>query len=290
MLPQEIGQIPTWEQFAAAPDDVVAQVAPATAVFSAGGSRRAAVLAGISPQSNAYVQWARQQNLATFALLFRHGVRHVIAAAITQNQLNETTPVYRERLLQWTEWGMSGPEALADYARLGWKVRLLGTESLPELQTCARRLATETVPQSDKTVWWFVAPDPESHWRHLLKVAQSNNAHSPAELRVALYGEPIPPATLFIAFGKPLFMPEQVPPLLMGALQCYWLQRPGYLTDPVVLRQILYDYAYLRPTWQEDKSRRSDEVLDNRPLWENAPTLGLGQRIGSFWFPRESSS
>lgn len=276
---------PTWEIFRDAPDEQIAAVAPRTAVFSAGGTRRAAALAGIAANSDTYVVWAREQNLRTFDLLFRHGIQHVIAAAITQNQLNETTPIYRERLLQWTAWGMSGPEALADYKRLGWKVRLLGTEYLPDLQNCAEQLQTSTLPNSDKNVWWFVAPQPDSYWDHLLQVMKSTQAPTRVELTKAIYGEVIPPATLFIAYGKPLIMPEQIPPLLMGTMQCYWLQRPGYLTDVTLLRQILYDFAFLRPTWQQDKTERTEEVVAQAVMWQRMPTVGLGKRSGSFWLP-----
>ena len=283
------GQMTTpldWPHFLAAPAGEVARIAPATAVFSAGGTRRAAALAGISAQSEAYVQWAREQNRATFELLFQHGVCHVLAAAITQNQLQETTPIYRERLLQWTAWGMSGREALADYARLGWKVRLLGTEDVPELQACAAELEGSTAAHSDHTVWWFVSPTPESHWQQLLQAAHRTHATTRADLLMALYGEAIPPATLFIGYGKPLLMPELVPPLLMGSpMHCYWLQRPGYLTDPTTLREILYDFAYLRDTWQADKTERAASALAQPALWQHT-TLGLGERVGAFWVPR----
>src|SRR5690606_30595007 len=168
--------IPDWNTFLAAPEEQVAAIAPETAVFSAGGTRRAAALAGISAQSDAYVQWAREQNLQTFDLLFRHGVKHVVAAAITQNQLNETTPIYRDRLLEWTAWGMCGREALTDYQRLGWKVRLLGTEYLPELDACAAQLQANTPAASDKNVWWFVAPEPEVYWKQVLRAAHTTNA------------------------------------------------------------------------------------------------------------------
>lgn len=281
-----MAEIPSWDYFLAAADEEVALVAPTTVVISAGGSRRAAALAGISLQSDEYVHWAREQNQASFTLLFQHGIKHIVAAAITENQLNEITPVYREKLLQWTAWGLCGPSALADYAHAGWKVRLLGTETLPELQACAQCLEQNTPAVSDKNVWWFVAPEPESYWRQLIQVAQRTNAQTRDDLVMALYGADIPTASLFISYGKPLFMPAQVPPLLQGTMQSYWLQRPGYLTDKVQLRQILYDYAYLRVTWREDKTARAEEVLPYRTIWENAPTLGLGQRLGSFWLPK----
>jgi hypothetical protein len=98
-------------------------------------------------------------------------------------------------------------------------------------------------------------------------------------------GEELPLATLYLAFGKPMFVPDLLPPLLSGDVQCYWTQRPGYDLDERSLRQIIYDYAYLRPTWTRDKSARYADVEAQRSLWEHAPTLGLGRRVGAFWYP-----
>ena len=47
----------------------------------------------------------------------------------------------------------------------------------------------------------------------------------------------------------------------------------------------LYDHAYLRKTWQQDKSERTPQVLKYREVWETAPIVGLGTRIGPFWYP-----
>ena len=68
--------------------------------------------------------------IACFELFFRFGVRHIFNTLIRPNQFAEVGR-YRERLLDWLDWGVAGPEALADYARLGWRVRLLGTMSVP---------------------------------------------------------------------------------------------------------------------------------------------------------------
>ena len=81
-----------------------------------------------------------------------------------------------------------------------------------------------------------------------------------------------------------------IPPLLVGQLQCYWSQQPGYTLTEVQLRTILYDYAYLRTTWQEEKLERAKTALDHRQAWEEGPTLGLGMRLGSFWYPAPMQS
>ena len=72
-----------WQDFLAAPIAEVAQVAPRTMVYTMGGTRRSAALAGIVPESDAYIRWTREQLVAGLDLLFRYGVEHVFVAAIT---------------------------------------------------------------------------------------------------------------------------------------------------------------------------------------------------------------
>jgi hypothetical protein len=275
---------PTLEQFLESPAGEVAKVTPETLIYTTGGTRRSAVLAGISPESDEYAHWTRERMIASFELFFRFGVRHVFNTLVRPNQFAEIGR-YRERLLDWIDWGVAGPEALADYARLGWRVRLLGTMNVPELQAVAERLHAATPEQSTATVWYHVISEPGEPWQWLLAAAQQAQARTQAEAIRALYGEDVPLAKLYLSFGKPIFVADLLPPLLAGDVQSYWIQRPGYSIDEQLLRRILYDYAYLRPTWMQDKSARYADVEVHRSLWEQAPTLGLGRRAGPFWYP-----
>lgn len=283
-MTEETGLHPSLEQFLAAPLGDVAKVMPATLVYTPGGTRRSAVLAGISPQSDEYARWTRERMIAGYDLLFRFGARHIFTTMIRPGQFAEVGR-YRERLLDWLEWGLIGPEALADYARLGWRVRLLGAESMPELQPIAERLLASTPTQSSTTLWYQVVAEPGAPWQWLLKAAQHAQARTQAEAIRALYGEEIPLAKLYISFGKPMFVADLFPPLLAEEVQSYWIQRPGYLDDEQVLRRILYDYTYLRPTWRLDKSSRYDTLDANRSLWQQPLVLGYGKHVGAFWYP-----
>jgi len=277
-------QPPSLAAFLDAPVDQVAKVAPETLIYTTGGTRRSAVLAGISPESDEYARWTRERMIACFELFFHFGVRHIFNTLIRPNQFAEVGR-YRERLLDWVDWGVAGPEALADYARLGWRVRLIGTMSVPKLQAIAKRLRAATLEQSTRTVWYHVISEPDEPWQLLLAAAQQAQARTQREAIRALYGEDVPLAKLYLSFGKPIFVADLLPPLLAGEVQSYWIQQPGYLLDEQLLRRILYDYAYLRPTWTRDKSARYADVEAQRPLWDQAPTLGLGRRIGAFWHP-----
>lgn len=275
---------PDLAEFLAAPIEQVANVVPATVLFAPGGTRRAAALAGISMQSDDYARWSRERMIECAGLLFRFGVRHLFMNIVRPPQLAEVGR-YRERLFDWLEWGLAGPEALADYRRLGWRVRLVGVEEIPELHAAADRLVAATPVCWTHTIWWYVSVEPDAHWKSLLVAAQRAQARTQAEAIRALYGEDIPLARLCLSFGKPMIAADMLPLLVTGEVQCYWVQRPGFELDETTLRHIIYDYAYLRSTWTQDKSARYGEVPAQRALWERRLILGLGRRVGGFWYP-----
>jgi len=277
-------QPPSLAAFLDAPADCVARVAPATVIFAPGGTRRSAVLAGISPQSDEYARWTRERMVKCSELFFKLGVRHLFMSVMRPPQFAEVGR-YRDRLLDWLDWGLAGPEAIADYARLGWRVRLLGADGLGQLGTAAERLRQTMPGTTTPTLWYYVVPEIESPWQWVRAALRRTEGNTTSDVIRALYGEDLPLATLYLAFGKPMFVPDLLPPLLSGDIQCYWTQRPGYALDERTLRQIIYDYAYLRPTWTRDKSARYADVEAQRSLWEQAPILGLGRRIGAFWYP-----
>ena len=53
---------------------------------------------------------------------------NIVTVILTEGNYNEVTKGYREKLVDWVDWGIVGLEALTDYKRLGWKVRLIGAE------------------------------------------------------------------------------------------------------------------------------------------------------------------
>ncbi|HEX5692535.1 MAG TPA: hypothetical protein VFX76_21115, partial [Roseiflexaceae bacterium] len=94
--------------------DQVAAVAPTTAIFAPGGTRRAAALAGIDPHSEEYVAWSRGHMIACVERFFKLGVKHLFVTALQSPQLAEVGR-YRERILAWIDDGLAGPSTLADY-------------------------------------------------------------------------------------------------------------------------------------------------------------------------------
>ena len=258
----------------------IASLVPATVVYTMGGTRRAAAIAGMKPESDAYIEWTRQQMVQGVEMLFRYGVKHVFVMAITPENYREAG-AYRERLLDFTDWGIAGPEAIADYTRMAWRVRLLGSEDIPELKPTAERLRQHTAQASNHTLWCLTVPDEDAPWRQILQT----NAQTRQEAIQALYGEAIPPITMFLSTGKLMFNLNLLPPLLVGKVQCYWRQQPGHSLTEQEWRTILYDYAYTRATWRQDKEGRAEQALAHLDTWRTAPTVGIGTQLGPFWYP-----
>ena len=275
---------PCLEEFLRAPADQVAAVAPTTMFLAPGGTRREAALAGISPQSEEYPRWSRQRMIACADLLFRLGVRHLFLTVLRFPQLAEVGH-YRERLIEWLDESIAGSAALADYASYGWRVRLAGHESVADLRSTGERLCAATPTDGRHTLWIYVNGTPDAHWTSVLDAAHRTGARTRAEIIRALYGEDIPLGTLCLSYGKPLIAADILPPIIADEVQCYWTQRPGFALDERLARQIFYDYAHTRRTWQPDKSARYADVLANRSLWEEPRIIGLGRRVGTFWYP-----
>ena len=73
--------IPQLDAFIDASIEEVRAVAPATFIYAASGTRRAAVLAGLPDQGDTYARWTRQQLFRCIGLIFEHGVEKSLLLA-----------------------------------------------------------------------------------------------------------------------------------------------------------------------------------------------------------------
>lgn len=273
------------DEFLNAPAVDVAKHAPKTMFWVAEGTRRGAALAGIDPLSEEYPRWSLLRLIDCVDVLFTHGVRHVFTPFLTPSHFSEQTPRYRERLFDWVALLVRDQDVRAELIRRGWQLRLVGGESLPELRETSARLA-EIEGQANHTLWMTVVAEDGASWDELLAAAHRTGAQNRSQLIRALYGEDIPLATLLLSFGKPVVSMDQLLPALVGKMDCYWTQRPGYQLTQRDLRTVLYDAAFVRRTWHSDKTGRAERAMDYRAAWERGPTLGLGQRLGPHWYPQ----
>ncbi len=264
----------------------IREYAPATFIYAASGTRRAAVLSGLSDMGDEYARWSRGELFRCIEMIFQHGVKHLFMPMLEPSQFQETTENYQEHLWRWYIEGLSGPEALAHYQGQRWRVRFALGENIPQLQAATELLKNETPTNADHTLWCFAVPNFEDVWKWVLEAAQESNSSTYTDAVLAVFGEKVPPASLYLGTVKPLLSILQLPPLIMTSeVQCYWSLRPGYSLDEIQLRSILYDYAFTRQTWREDKTGRAEQALAQREIWERGDILGLGKRLGPFWYP-----
>lgn len=261
----------------------VRAVCPPTVLYTAGGTRRAAALAGIDLTSSAYPDWTLQRMWHDIGLLAEAGVQHLLITAVWRGQFAERTPHYREYLFQWMIDGLTGPQAQAHYAQLAAAPHLLYADdpALAPLAGCG----WPHVANPRLHLWWHVTPDPEIAWRAVGR-AGAAGAQSQAQMIAAVCGMDVPPAGLWISYGKPMADFGIVPPVLIGNTSAYWTQRPGYALTGPVLRRIIYDYAFCRTTWRGDKSDRYAHI-DQLQGVALDHIVGLGRRIGPFWIADE---
>ena len=270
----------------AAPLPRVAAHAPASMVLAAGGTRRAAVLSGVSPED--YFGWSADQTNAAAERVFRVGVRHLFISVMRSTQLAEQG-FYGSRLMKKAHEVLGDPARVDGLVRAGIRVRGLGATDVPALSGLMAEIERATAAGTTGTFWWGFSATRTSPWDNALRAIVDAGARSHAEAVRAIYGEDIPPIGVYLGFGKPFVSAELIPPLLEGEAAAFWYQQPGY--GPVteqLLRRIFYEVAYMRQTWSADKSARYQDVLERRSQWERELVLGLGQRTGSFWYPADT--
>lgn len=282
-------QLPSLDEFLDEPVEVIQGHAPETFVYAASGTRRAAVLAGVPDVGNEYANWSRGELFRCVELIFQHGVKSLLMPMLEPGQFRETTEDYQEHLWRWYVEGLTAPDALEYYQRKGWRVRFAFGEFIPQLREAAEILKKQTPHDAAHTLWCFAVPDFQKVWEWVLQATQTSAASTYADAVQAVYGERIPPVSIYLGTVKPLLSVLQLPPLLVTSeVQCYWSLRPGYSLDEKQLRSILYDYAFTRQTWQENKTGRAQQALVQRDIWERGDILGLGKRLGPFWYPDSS--
>lgn len=276
--------LPTQDEFLAAPLDDVAAVAPRSMVYAPGGTRRSAMFAGVEPWSTEYVRLGHEGITKCIDLIFRHGVEHVFTPAVMAGHAQEVGAI-EQKLFKTMSSFLADPHLLALVRGYGWRMRIAPSAYTDVLSPLSESIEKATASDGKHTWWLTVTPSIESWWSTFINLAKSEQVHSRADAILALYGEAVPPIRLCLAFGKPMVAPDLFPPLLMDDVQCYWSQQAGYSLTEQQFRRIVYDYAYLRQTWQKDKTERAKAAVADQETWEREMIVGLGKRLGPFWYP-----
>ncbi|MBN1311016.1 MAG: hypothetical protein JXB30_06315 [Anaerolineae bacterium] len=284
--------IPKLDEFLAFPIEKVRPIVPPSLIFAAGGTRRSAALSGVSPDD--YPMWARQRMLETYQMFYAYGVRHIIAP-MTHPRMFKEKGYFGDNFVSWAEEGLAGSETLEHYRKAHWKAHMIVAVSntakdprIQRLQALAETLDQVTL-EADIHLWYFVVPDYDDYWSWIAERLAAVEKPTRSHTIQALYGADIPPTDLLISFGKPTVSPDVLPPFLWNLVHTYWTQQPSYLLEDEVWRRILYDYAYERSTYRTDKTGREKSALKLPAFWKYGPTIGVGIRVGPYWYPEPFS-
>jgi hypothetical protein len=277
--------IPTQDEFLAASTENVSAVAPRAMVYAPGGTRRSAMFAGIEPWSEEYLRKGEDGVAACLDIIFRHGVQHVFMPAVMVGHAKEVDDVEQQLIRQMGAM-IGDPYLLNLVNKYGWRLRIAPSAYTEVLRPLSEHLERNSPTGTSRTWWLTITPSYDSWWSTVLALAKSDKVQSRSDAIVALFGEDVPPITLCLAFGKPMISPDLFPPLLMDNVHCYWSQQAGLTLTEQQFRKVLYDYAFLRQTWQKDKTARAKQAGEHQQVWEREMILGLGQRLGPFWYPQ----
>ncbi|MCP5467866.1 MAG: hypothetical protein H7A32_01180 [Deltaproteobacteria bacterium] len=278
---------PSLEEFIQFPLEKIKTYAPQTMIYVPSGTRRDAVLHNKKDHGQELYQYSLDRMIEAYQNIFDHGIKYLFNTAVIPSLFEESTPGYQENLWRWLDQGLAGGPTLAEFQRRGWRVRIIFGEKFPQLKAAQERLIQNCPKTSEHNLWFNIVEDFGMMWRRILSSVQGVNFKKLSELSEHIYEMEIPTAGLYVATGKPTLSPDLFPPFVMrDRMECYWSEKPGYSLDARQLREILYDSYFVRKTWRKDKTGRAAAALEQRYMWENAPTIGLGQRVGPFWYPQ----
>jgi hypothetical protein len=280
--------VPSLADFLAAQVELVRSVSPRTVLHTQGGTRRRAVLSGLAPHSSEYMRVGFEDLIMSCCLWFKLGTKHVFTGMVCPPQIEETSESYRAVLSSIVRF-LLNPRTLNRWKELGIRVRIFGHQTLPEFEDMAKEMNSDTIADDQRpTLWLYVNGKKGGFWNLLVDAILAKGTGDEQVLREYLYGEDFPPAEVHYSYGKPMIDRDFVPPLAVAPkVQCYWGQKPGYPIDESTYRRIIYDFAYLRPTWKADKESRYSSVVQYRDTWESPLVIGIGRRLGSFWYPEQ---
>lgn len=279
--------VPSLEEFLAAPDVEVAKVAPQTILYAPAGTRRRALLDGIPLDQ--YSSTSMKELLQVAQMFFRLGVRNLIVPSLGSSQLAEV-PAYSQKIAYWIAEQVMSDSVIHMARSCGFSIRLIGLakENEQVLKDAQLKLETCIADMNVPILWMHVIKTVDDPWQEIIQSIRRSSASTRAELVRELYGRDIPPARIFIGFGRMMLYPEIIPLLLFqDRLHCYWTEKAGFRITERMIRSILYDAVFLRDRGDAENREQRYEYLDALKIrWESESIIGVGERVFGFWLPR----
>jgi hypothetical protein len=244
-----------------------------------------------------YFETTRQRHIDICKMFFEHGIETLLTPAFgvyVQNRGERYMQLFAESMSQLA----SNPAYTSFYNDYDVRVRFYGDY---------RKHLTGTKYASVCDLFDHATKQTITHSKHrlLFGIFAHDAAETTAELAIRYfqerggvpdkatliemyYGEPLPPADLFIGFSK--FRAFDMPLLTTGRESLYFTVSPSFYFDQYQLRQILYDFLFARRSRKLDYAELSPESrAELRGFYQTnaGQTIGVGRvhPLSGVWYP-----
>lgn len=243
-----------------------------------------------------YVDLTIQAYIATYQLVFAHGLETIVAPVFGGEITNRGEEYMREIGASMTQLA-THPAFLDFYKANDIRVHVYGDYrkqlgGTPYAYICEAfdEVTRQTAHHQQRRLFYGVCADDATatiaslaveHYRETGLVA------SRRELIERYYGEYIEKADIFIGFEK--FNVFDYPMLGWGEESLYYTVAPSLYLNGRQLRNILYDYIYLRLVQDPDYLTMPEadfEAMRQFYAANREVTFGVGEMRGGIWYPQ----
>jgi tuberculosinol/isotuberculosinol synthase len=243
-----------------------------------------------------YVELTTQGYINTYKLVFDHGIDTIIAPVFGGEIMNRGEEYMREIGANMTLLA-THPAFLEFYETYGIRVHFYGDYrkqliDTPYAYVCEvfDNVTQQTAHHTQRRLFYGVCADDATETIAELSIEHfQKNGKKPSrrELIEEYYGEYIEKADIFIGFEK--FNVFDYPMLGWGEESLYYTVAPSLYMTNKQLKDILYDYIYLRPVQDPDYFTMPEEDFEKmRQHFEinREATFGVGDMRGGIWYPK----
>lgn len=245
-----------------------------------------------------YVELTTQGYINTYKLVFDHGIDTIVAPVFGGEIMNRGEEYMRE-IGANMELLATHPAFLEFYETYDIRVHFYGDyrkqlDNTPYAYICDSfdEITQKTGHHTQRRLFYGVCADDATGTIAELSVKHyqaTGNIPSRRQLIETYYGEYIEKADIFIGFEK--FNVFDYPMLGWGEESLYYMVVPSLYMTKSQLRNILYDFIYLRPVQDPDYfTMLSSDFEAMRKFYETNRqlTFGVGEMRGGIWYPRSN--
>ncbi len=244
-----------------------------------------------------YLQIAWRRHIELYQLLFDHGI-DTLVTPIYGRDILERGEEYRRLLEPGLAWFAHNQDFLDFYKASDVRVhiygdyrRYFGNSSYAHILGAYAQVTQQTANHKTRRIFFGAcADDPlETISQSVISLYQKLG-HPPSKQQIikAYYGEHIEPVNLFIGFERPAVF--DIPLILSGFEDLYFMVSPSPYLDSHTLRAILYDHLYARRVQEasyEELTPEDWQTLKEFYTLNRQQVLGLGRmhKTNRFWYP-----